>query len=403
MSVSSSVQEQPVQAPEPPAAEHGRPLRHRRRAFLLAAAGLVVVAGVAVALSDPFGGSSRAGSGVRDNGTPTSLAAVKRGTLSQQVNSSGTLGYVAQPDGSPYQVVNQASGALTELPAAGQVIGCGQVLYRVANNPVVLLCGSTPAYRSLSEGDSGPDVKELNANLVRLGYATRSELDPSSDYFGSETAAALERLQAKLGVDQTGSLSLGQAVFLPGPLRIAQTTAALGSLAHPGAPVAQATSTRRQVQVDLDASQQSSIKVGEQAQVTLPDNHTTPGTVTGIGTVASSSGSAQSGSSGSGSGSGSSSTTIPVYVTLKHPTAAGSLDQAPVQVQIITSGVKDALIVPANALIARSGGGYAVETVDARGVHHLVPVTVGLFDDADGLVQVTGALTPGEHVVVPST
>ena len=32
-----------------------------------------------------------------------------------------------------------------------------------------------------------------------------------------------------------------------------------------------------------------------------------------------------------------------------------------------------------------------------------VPVQVGpVFDDADGLVQVTGALTPGQRVVVPA-
>jgi len=28
---------------------------------------------------------------------------------------------------------------------------------------------------------------------------------------------------------------------------------------------------------------------------------------------------------------------------------------------------------------------------------------VGLTDDADGLVQVTGALTPGQRVVVPAS
>ena len=51
-----------------------------------------------------------------------------------------------------------------------------------------------------------------------------------------------------------------------------------------------------------------------------------------------------------------------------------------------------------------AGGAYAVETVDARGVHHLVPVTVGLFDDADGLVQVNSPdLVAGEQVVVPAT
>lgn len=400
--MSSTVQDSPVGAPGPPEPE--RRWRPGRRRTLGAIAGLLVVIAVsiAIAVSDPFGGSSKRSTGVTDNATRTSLATVRRGTLSSQVSASGTLGYVAQPDGSPYQVVNQASGAFTALPTDGQVVGCGRVLYRVANNPVVLLCGSTPAYRSVSEGDSGPDVKELNANLVRLGYATRAEPDPSSDYFSAETAHALERLQAKLGVDQTGGLDLGQAVFLPGPLRISSSTATLGALAQPGAPVAQATATSRQVQVNLDASEQSSVKVGEKALVTLPDNQTTPGTVTRIGTVASSSGSG-SGSS-SGAGSGSSTATIPIYITLAHPEAAAGLDQAPVQVQITTAGVKNALIVPVNALLAESGGGYAVETVDARGIHHLVPVTVGLFDDADGLVQVTGhGLATGDRVVVPST
>ena len=53
----------------------------------------------------------------------------------------------------------------------------------------MLLYGSTPAYRTLSEGASasdvtGADVSELNADLVALGYATRAELSPASDYFG---------------------------------------------------------------------------------------------------------------------------------------------------------------------------------------------------------------------------
>jgi hypothetical protein len=56
--------------------------------------------------------------------------------------------------------------------------------------------------------------------------------------------------------------------------------------------------------------------------------------------------------------------------------------------------------VPVNALLAQTGGGYAVE-VTGPGGHHLVTVTSGLFDDAAGLVQVTGDLTPGQHVVVP--
>jgi hypothetical protein len=330
---------------------------------------------------------------------PANTVQVEKGSLSAMVSLNGTLTYLAQADGSPYAVINQARGTYTKLPDAGDTVDCGNVLYRVDNNPVLLLCGATPVYRSLTAGERGPDVEQLNANLVHLGYATSAQLDPSSSTFSSGTAYALKRLQHVLGEDQTGSLDLGQAVFLPGPLRIAQTTATLGSTAQPGVPVALATSTSRQVQAQLDPSEQSGVTVGEQAQITLPDNHTTPGTVTRIGTVASSSG---SGSGSSGPGAGSSSPTIPIFITLKDPRAAGSLDQAPVQVQITTAGVKDALIVPVTAIVGNSSGGFAVEVVRDGGRRGLVAVELGLFDDAAGLVQVEGDLRAGDHVVVPS-
>jgi hypothetical protein len=363
-----------------------------RRPRTLALGGVLVVAlvaGVVIAVTNPFDGGARA-SGVADNSFPTALTTVKRGPLSSQVTGAGTLGYRAQPDGSPYSLVNEASGTFTALPTVGRVIKEGQVIYRVTDNPVVLLNGSTPAYRSLSVGAAGPDVKELNADLVAMGYASASSIDPSSTHFSDATASALQQLQAKLGVSQTGSLGLGQAVLLPGPIRITKLTAKLGTPARPGTPIAQATSTRRQVQVNVDATQQASLRAGDRVVITLPDYRDTPGVVSRVGTVA--------------SGSGTSSPTIPVYIALDHPRDAGVLDQAPVRVQITTAGVPDALIVPINALLAQNGGGYAVETVDARRIHHLAPVSLGLFDDADGLVQVRGAgLAAGQRIVVPST
>jgi hypothetical protein len=377
--------------------EEGRGRHRRLRTGITTAVVLAVAVAVVVLLiSDPFGSPSGASGAAPDNGDPTSLASVTRGVLSQQIQQSGTLSYAAQADGSPYEVVNEASGTLSALPVSGQVIDQGHVLYRVAGAPVVLLAGSTPAYRPLSEGDSGPDVRELNRDLVALGYATRSELDPGSDYFSSETAYALGRLQDKLGLDETGTLATGQAVFAPAPLRVSNVLATLGTNAQPGAPLLQATSTARQVVVDLDASEQSSVAVGDRAVVTLPDNTTTPGRVSRIGTVASAGGSGSSGSSGS------SNATIPVDVTLDHPRVAGTLDQAPVLVQITTGGVRDALIVPVASLLALAGGGYAVETVDQRGAHRLVAVALGAFDDADGLVQVSGSLQAGDRIVVPT-
>jgi hypothetical protein len=376
----------PQHTPEATDGQH--PRRRRTVRLLLVVASVLAAAGLAVVVIDPFAGGGSGNGGVVDNGYPTSLATATRGTLSSQTAISGTLGYAARPDGSPYEVIGQASGTFTELPSTGQVIGCGRVLYRVTDSPVVLLCGTTPAYRSLSEGDSGPDVRELNRNLVALGYATRAALDPSSDYFSIETAYALERLQAKLDVDQTGALSQGRAVFLPGPLRITKVTATLGTSAGSGSPVAQATSTRRQVLVKLDAAEQSSVKARDRVTITLPNNQTTSGVVTSVGTVASSSASR---------------TTIPVDIRPLNARVTGSLDQAPVQVQITTASVRNALVVPVDALLALAGGGYAVETVVAHRVHRLVAVTPGLFDDADGLVQVSGSLSAGERLVVPAT
>jgi hypothetical protein len=61
-------------------------------------------------------------------------------------------------------------------------------------------------------------------------------------------------------------------------------------------------------------------------------------------------------------------------------------------------------VVPVNALLALAGGGYAVEIVDAAGVHRLVPVSLGLFDDGQGLVQVSGSrLRAGQRIVVPAS
>ena len=217
---------------------------------------------------------------------PANTVKVEKRTLSAMVSVDGTLTYRAAPDGSPYSVINQASGTYTELPVPGQVISQGQVLYRVNDSPVVLLYGSTPAYRTLSAGATGADVAELNADLVALGYATSAQLSPTSASFGSATTTALEKLQAALGVTQNGTLTLGQAVFEPTAVRVTTLSAPLGGSTQTGQTVMQATSTTRQVQVALDASQQTDVAVGDKVTITLPNNQTTPGVVSSVGTVA---------------------------------------------------------------------------------------------------------------------
>jgi Putative peptidoglycan binding domain len=386
----------------------------RRKPLTLA--GLSVVAAVTVSGGVLVTSSTKQAAAAAPQPS-ANTAIVERRTLSAMVSQGGILTYRARSDGSPYPVINQAQGTYTELPVPGQVIYQGHVLYRMNDSPVVLLRGSTPAYRGLSAGASGPDVAELNVDLVSLGYATQAQLDPRSAFFGAATTTAVEKLQAALGMTRDGSLALGQVVFEPTTMRVTSVAAELGGRGQPGEMAMQATSTARLVQVALAGSQETEVAVGNKVTITLPDNRVTPGVVSSVATVAVCPSSSGSGGPGSGAagpgadscssgGSGSGTPTITVDIAFSDPTAAGTWDQAPVQVGITTASVQGALTVPVAALLAQSGGGYAVEVAGARVGQrsHLVPVSLGLFDDADGLVQVTGSgLAAGQAVVVPST
>ena len=370
------------QADVPAAAEAEAASRRVRVRWVVAAGLVVVVAGGLVATWS--GGAFSSGASPGNGGAPApATQPVLREDLSSTTPVNATLGYAGS-----YMVTGKGGGTLTWLPSPGQVISQGQVLYKVDNgSPVVLLYGSVPAWRTLDPGVTGADVSQLNHDLVALGDASGSRLGSAGwDDFSAATAAGVAKLQSVLGIaSPSGSLPLGSLVFEPVALRVAAVTGSLGGPAS--GPVLTATADQHVVMIALDAAQQSEVKTGDAVTVTLPDGSSTPGAVSSVGTVA----------SGSGSNA-----TIPVMVTLADPSAAGTLDQAPVTVNITTASVPNALVVPVGALLAQSSGGYAVEVVGAGNSRRLVPVTLGIFDDADGLVQVTGALAPGEQVVVPS-
>jgi peptidoglycan hydrolase-like protein with peptidoglycan-binding domain len=289
-------------------------------------------------------------------------------------------------------VVSYAQGAVyTSLPSVGEVIARNHSVYAIGGAPTILLYGQALATRAFLAGMSaGPDVAELNANLEALGYGSGL----TGNEFTDATAAAVRAFQAGHGRAQTGELALGSVVFEPGPVRVTSVTPTVGMNASPG-PALAVSSTARQVVVKLDASQQSSVKRGDRVLITLPDSQSTPGTVSYVASVA----------VAPASEHGEESTpTIEVDITPDEPQATGRLEAAPVQVSITTASVEDALVVPVTALLALAGGGYAVEEVQSNGVHGLVPVTLGLFDDEAGDVQVSGTeLAAGQRVVVPST
>ncbi len=357
--------------------------RHRRRRVVAAVAVVAAAAtGVGIAVYGNDGSKNKNPAAT----VPTGLATVKLGTLIARTSVSGTLTYAGS-----YKAINQATGPVTALPGVGQVIHQGRMLYMVNGKPVTFLKGdTTPMYRDLSEYLTGPDVAQLNAALADSGFGSAGDLSKSGDKYTWVTAAAVRKLQAALGVTKTGTLSRGDLLFIgASQIRVTKVDVQLGDQAPPGGVVLEASSTSRMVSVDVDVAMQAKIKVGDQVSITLPNGGSTNGTVSSGGSVV------KTGTDGT--------STINIQIAPQDSAATGTLDQAPVGVSITTDSVKDALMVPINALLALLGGGYGVEVVDASGAHRIIPVQLGLFDDSAGMVQISGSqVSAGQKVVVPA-
>lgn len=350
-----------------------------RRRFLAGVAGVVAISAV-LALALRPGGSSAGPSATPPAGT---TAAVERRTLLEQDDLDGTLGYAGESS-----VVGQRPGTVTALAAVGSVVDRGQTLFEVDGRAVPLLLGARPMWRNLDETVAdGSDVRQLEENLVALGHGGGFKVD---DHYTSDTSAAVRRWQKARGVEQTGSVAVGDVVFLAGPVRITDHQAKPGGRAE--GDLLTITSTTRAVFIDLDASRQSLLKVGDAVEVELPDGTTVAGTVASVGAVATASDADVPGGGGD--------PTVEVTVTLAE--APTGLDQAPVTVWVTRNKAENVLTVPVNALLARPGGGYAVDVVEGAG-RRRVPVETGLF--ADGRVEVQGKgldLREGDEVVVPA-
>jgi peptidoglycan hydrolase-like protein with peptidoglycan-binding domain len=444
-----------------------RSSRRRRLRWLAAGALLLVVLAVLAVALLSSGSSEHHGA---DTGVPAgdTTASVTRRTLSESSTVDGTLGY-----GTTLELYDRLGGTFTWLPSVGAVIERGGALWRINDLPVVLMYGSVPAYRTLKQGVSdGPDVAELNENLIDLGFDPYGAITASTDEsFGEATAAAVKRWQKAEGLTETGEVELGRVVFAPGARRVTDVKVTLGqdppgamtpSAKEPGAgrspakkpagksprngegsrdkdkgkpakgkPTKEApakeeptkdtpakeqpakddpgkespggesgatagevvlttTSTQQIVQLKVKPEQQQLARLGEAVTVQLPGGGEALGRVTEVGTVASESSSAGNEPKGSSGESGES--TIPVTIALDHDVA--HLDEAPVSVELVKSVRRNVLTVPATALIAVAGGGYAVEALASspkgeRDRRMTVPVTPGMF--AGGYVQVEGA------------
>jgi peptidoglycan hydrolase-like protein with peptidoglycan-binding domain len=353
----------------------------RRPAVAVAAAVVAVATGLAA------GGwavlADRPGTQARAAATGTATAPVERTTLVDRERYDGKLGY-----DDPRTVAAGAGGTLTAVRDEGATVERGQTLLRVDQQALTLLYGTVPLYRTLLQGVAdGADVRQLEENLAALGYGDGVTVDST---FTAATAEAVRDWQEARGHDRTGSVDAGQAVFLPGRVRIGEHKAAVGARVLPATPVMEVSSPTRVAVVELPADDAGIAGAGDRVEVELPGGRTARGTVAEVGKVA---------KTPSGADGQAASPTITVAIRVQGRTG-GDLDQAPVRVAFVKERRRDVLAVPVTALLALAEGGYAVEVADGA-TTRLVGVDTGMF--AGGKVEVTGAgLREGQRVVVPA-
>ena len=310
----------------------------------------------------------------------TTTVAVQRRDLAVNETTTGELAAAAEVD-----LTTIGTGTLTTAATVGTQLDRGAVLARVDDSPVVVLIGSQPVWRALSDGmTNGADVRQLEWNLAALGY----EPGTVDDEFDNDTASAIESWEDDLEVSEPdGTIDAGQVIFTDEAIQVTGATAA-GTRLSAGDAIA----TVR----PLDgAGLALRFTVTEEADRYQPDRPvtiiTTDGaehsaTITGFERLASTSGQP-------GGGGGSTSFTV----TAIPDAGDASLSPGPVDVEIPTEAADGVLAVPARALVAVVEGGQAVELASGG----YVAVEVGVF--ADGWVEITGdGIDEGDKVVVPT-
>ncbi|XVU26839.1 HlyD family efflux transporter periplasmic adaptor subunit [Actinoplanes sp. CA-054009] len=311
-------------------------------------------------------------------GKQTETAEVTRKTLVDSESHDGTLGH-----GDTSSIAAGTQGTVTALAPTGRTVTRGQPLYKINNQPVSLLYGALPAYRTLKAGVEGSDVLQFEKNLWALGYRGFTV----DDEYTSATAGAVEEWQDDLGREQTGAVETDQIHYGPGQARIDSHSVERGAVVQPGTEVLQTTGTTMVATVTLDVDAQRLARTGAAVDVTLPDGSEVKGKITGVETVVE-------------TGQGNEEDTTRIEVTVAFAKSPQGLDEAAVTVGFTASERKDVLTVPVTALLALSEGGYGVE-VSENGGTRIVAVETGLF--AGGEVEVTGGgLQAGTRVVVPS-
>jgi peptidoglycan hydrolase-like protein with peptidoglycan-binding domain len=138
----------------------------------------------------------------------------------------------------PLVVTSRSNGTVTWVADEGAVVEQGDVLFEINGEPVVALYGDVPAFRTIADprvGDNltGVDVLQLETALVAMGFDPDGTLTVDEEFTG-RTEDRVEDWQESLGVEETGAVTLGSVVFIPGPTEIIDVEVTPGDVVNDG-------------------------------------------------------------------------------------------------------------------------------------------------------------------------
>ncbi|MGZ4767347.1 MAG: peptidoglycan-binding protein [Ilumatobacteraceae bacterium] len=169
------------------------------------------------------------GSSVAREPVKLSTTKVQQIDLVTYDETDATLGFTTSAT-----VSSPAAGTVTSIVSGGDTIDAGTVVATVDGAPVVAMIGDIPEYRDLSTSSSdGADVRQLESNLVQLGFDTDHAI-VIDEKFDSATKAAVTAWENSLGLDGDGKISAGELVFVPGRLLVDTVSATVGGSVQSG-------------------------------------------------------------------------------------------------------------------------------------------------------------------------
>lgn len=343
----------------------------------------VVLAGVAGAGAVVMVNATSSDGERAPTGVPSASAPVVTTDVARRENVTGTLGRSGT-----HTVIAPGQGTVTWLPPVGTVIGRGGPAYEVDGRPVILFVGERPPWRAFTAGmTDGTDVQQLEDNLAALGYGAGVTVDR---HFSSATSWAVRRWQEAVGLPVTGTVPLGQIVFVTGTMRVSGSEVRTGQSVGPGTVVQRGTGEQRAITAQVTTTVLASVRVGDPVVVILPGGATKTGTIASVGAVTQAPGTP-----------GTNPQPSALIVVTVPGEVDGVVEDAQVQVGITVEARRGVLAVPVPALRAIGPAEYEVLVTDGGQTRH-VPVDAGIFDQVTGLVEVSGeGLAAGQRVAVP--